>query len=255
MFPRPSGIVTLTTDFGTDDPYVGIMKGALLQAAPKVPCIDVSHAVPPQDVAGGAFVLWSIVGRFPQGSVHVAVVDPGVGTERRLLAAAAHDCYWLAPDNGVLAPVLAAAGVHEVRAIDLAHLGIRPASQTFHGRDVLAPVGGWLASGRYGFSAMGPRIADAVAGDALFDLPPRVVHIDRFGNAITNVPAAAATTARAVRIGGDEAPLRRTYGDVGEGHLLAYVGSFGLVEVAVRGGSAAQTLGLQRGARVELVGA
>lgn len=253
MFPRPSGAVTLTTDFGLDDPYVGIMKGALLRAAPKVQCIDLCHSVPPQDVATGAFVLWAAIGRFPTGTVHVAVVDPGVGTARRLLAVAAHGCYWLAPDNGLLAGVLGGDEPQEIRALDLQHLGVTPESHTFHGRDVFAPAAAWLASGRYGFSATGPRVADAVTGAPPLAGERRVVYVDRFGNAVSNLTAADAAGARAVRVAGAEVPVLRTYGDAPAGALLAYVGSFGLVEIAANGGSAVQALGIATGARVEAV--
>src|SRR5690349_13297728 len=119
MHPRPSGIVTLLTDYGWSDPYVGIVKGALLRASAKLVVVDVTH-----DVAIGAFVAGALIGRFPAGTVHVAVVDPGVGTQRRLLAAAAHGCYWLAPDNGLLSTVLAGGGGADVRAIDDEHLGL-----------------------------------------------------------------------------------------------------------------------------------
>ena len=252
MLPRPSGIVTLLTDFGTRDPYVGVMKGALLQANPKITIVDFGHEVPAQDVTAGAFWLAAAIGRFPPGSVHVVVVDPGVGTNRRLLAAAAHENYWFAPDNGLLTHVLAQDPTAEVRAIDLEHLNLRPASRTFHGRDVLAPIAGWLSGGRYGFSALGPRVTDAVVGEAIFGGPPRVVYVDGYGNLVTNVPAAALASVRAVRLAGRRVPLHGTYADVPAGELLALVGSFGLLEVAENGGSAARTLGLARGAPIEL---
>ncbi len=248
MHPRPSGIVALLTDFGLADPYVGIMKGAVLRASPKVQIVDVTHDVAPQDVEAGAFFVGALVGRFPSGTVHVAVVDPGVGTARRLLAVAAHDAYWLGPDNGVLGAVTAG----EVRAIDVVHLGIRPESNTFHGRDILAPVAAWLAAGRYGFASLGPLVADAVrrptgGGSA------RVVHVDRYGNLVTNVPAAALAGVGAVRVGGQVVPLRRTYGDAPPGGLVALVGSYGLLEVAKNGGDAARATGSGRGAPIELV--
>src|SRR5690606_28376134 len=132
-------------------PYVGVLKGAVLRAYPRAVLVDLGHEVPPQDVLAGSFWLAAAIGRFPVGSVHTAVVDPGVGTTRRLLAVAAHDCFWLAPDNGLLAAVLAQAPHAEVRALDVEHLQLRDVSRTFHGRDVLAPVAGWLAGGRYGF--------------------------------------------------------------------------------------------------------
>jgi S-adenosylmethionine hydrolase len=249
MQKPPCGVVTLTTDFGLADPYVGVMKGALLRAAPKVQVVDVGHELAPQDVAAGAFFVEALLGRFPAGTVHVVVVDPGVGTSRRLLAVAAHDAYWLAPDNGLLSPVLAGEGAVDVRAIDVAQLGIVPASATFHGRDVLAPVAAWLASGRYGFGALGPRVADPVR---LEPAPaPCVVHVDRYGNLVSSITAAAFAGARGVRIAGKSVWRHATYGDVRAGELLAYVGSFGLVEIAQNGGSASRALAVGRGAPVE----
>ncbi|MGC3970472.1 MAG: SAM-dependent chlorinase/fluorinase [Pirellulales bacterium] len=251
MLPRPTGLVTLLSDFGLHDPYVGVMKGALLRAAAKVQIVDVAHELPPQDVDVGAFFVGALVGRFPAGTVHVAVVDPGFGTDRRLLAVAAHECYWLAPDNGLLATVLAGDAAIDVRALDAAQLGIAPASRTFHGRDILAPVAAWLATGRYGFAALGPRVADPVLRAP--DATPRVVHVDRYGNLITNVPAAAFAHAHGVRIAGRLVARHDTYGDVRTAELLAYVGSFGLVEVAQNGGSAAKALETGRGAPIAVV--
>ena len=253
MLPRPNGVVTLLTDYGVQDPYVGILKGALLRSSPKVQCVDVTHDVPAHDIATGAFLLRTLVGRFPSGTVHLAVVDPGVGTARRLLAVAAHDCYWLAPDNGLLAPVLAGDAAIDVRAIDVEQLGLRAESRTFHGRDLLGPVAGWLATGRYGFSALGPRVHDPVTAGDPFAGPSRVVHQDRFGNLVTNVPAAAFAAAAGVRLAGRSVPRHGTYAEVAPGELLAYVGSFGLVEVACNGGSAAQRLEVGRGAAIDLL--
>jgi S-adenosylmethionine hydrolase len=250
MLPRPSGLVTLLTDFGHADPYVAVMKGAMLRAAAKVQIVDIGHAVPPQDLDAGAFHCMALIGRFPTGSVHVAVVDPGVGTDRRLLAVAAHDCYWLAPDNGLLAAVLAGDAATDVRAIDADHLGLVPESRTFHGRDLLAPVAAWLATGRYGFSALGPRVPSPQLGTDPCSGPARVVHVDHYGNLITNLRGGDGA---AVRLAGRTIPLHATYGDVGPGELLAYVGSFGLVEVACNGGSAARLLEVGRGAAVELL--
>ncbi len=253
MLPRPSGLVTLLTDFGARDPYVGILKGALVRASSKVQVLDIGHEVPPQDIAAGAFWAWSLIDRFPSGAVHVVVVDPGVGTARRLLAVAAHETYWLAPDNGVLGAVLAADPTAEVRELDLTHLQIRPESRTFHGRDVLAPIAAWLAGGRYGFSALGPRCGDPVRDVDPFAGAPRVIHVDHFGNLITNLAAEKLGGATAVAIGGRHLPLAGTYGETAPGELLALVGSFGLLEIARHGGSAAQELGLTRGAPVALV--
>lgn len=250
MLPRPSGLVTLSTDFGHRDPYVGVMKGAMLRAASKVQIVDVGHDVPPQDLEVAAFFVAALIGRFPAGTVHLTVVDPGVGTARRLLAVAAHDGYWLAPDNGVLSPVLAGDAAVDVRAIDVEHLGVRPESHTFHGRDVLGPVAAWLATGRYGFSALGPRVVDPVRAPGNPTL--RVLHVDHYGNLISNVTSDAFGAAQGLRVGGRAIPKQRTFGDVPPGELLAYVGSYGFVEVARREGSAAQALEVGRGAPVEL---
>jgi S-adenosylmethionine hydrolase len=250
MHKPPCALVTLTTDFGLSDPYVGVMKGALLRAAPRVQVVDVGHELPPQDVVAASFFVGALVDRFPAGTVHVVVVDPGVGTARRLLAVAAHDAYWLAPDNGVLSPLLAGSAPVDVRAIDAANLGVVPASATFHGRDVLAPVAAWLASGRYGFGALGPRVADPVR--AAPDASPRVVHVDRFGNLISSVTATDFAGARGVRIADRTVWRHATYGDVQVGELLAYVGSFGLVEIAQNGGSAARALAVDRGAPLQV---
>jgi len=251
MYQRPSGIVTLTTDFGLRDPYVGIMKGALMAASDKPRLVDLSHDIDPQDIAMGAFVLWSAAARFVAGTVHVGVVDPGVGTARRLLAATAHGQYWLAPDNGLLGAVLATAASSEVRLLDLEHLRIQRSSQTFDGRDVLAPVAAWLAAGRYGFSAMGPPIADCDTRDPVFAGGSRLVHVDRYGNLITNL-AGPLSAGQTVACGGQMVPVHNTYGDVASGEVLAYVGSFGLLEVAVANGNASERLGLQRGSPIEL---
>lgn len=251
MLPRPNGLVALLTDYGHTDPYVGILKGALLKVSPKVQFVDVTHDVPAHDVAAGAFLLRTLVGRFPSGTVHLAVVDPGVGTSRRLLAIAAHDAYWIAPDNGLLAPLLAGDAAIDVRALDVEHLGLRAESATFHGRDLLGPAAAMLAAGRFGFAALGPRVPDPVTSGDPFAGPSRVVHVDRFGNLVTNVRAVASVAA--VRIAGRRVPFAATYGAVPTGELLAYVGSFGLVEVARNTGSAAALLEVGRGAPIELL--
>lgn len=252
MLPRPSGIVCLLTDYGTADPYVGIVRGMVLRQNPKATLVDLGHEVPAQDVEAGAFWLHGAVGRFPPGTVFVAVVDPGVGTDRRVLAASAHEAYWLAPDNGLLTHVLASDPQAEVRAVDLEHLNLRPSSRTFHGRDVFAPVAGWLSGGRYGFTALGARAADPVQLPPLLGGAPRIVHQDGFGNLISNVPAAALAGVTQVRVAGRLLPVRGTYAEAAPGELLALVGSYGLLEIAVNCGNAAQVLGIGRGASVEL---
>lgn len=251
MHPRPSGIVTLLTDFGGRDPYVGILKGAVLRRAPKAVLVDLCHEVAAQDVAHGAFLWHAVPGRFPMGTVHLAVVDPGVGTDRALLAACAHEAYWIAPDNGLCAAIVAADPQAEVRRIAWDQLGLQPESNTFHGRDLLAPIAGFLASGRYSFSALGPRVEPTPldAGSAA----PRIVHVDGFGNLISNVPVAALDGIGGVRVAGRVLPLYRTYAEAAPGELIALVGSSGLLELAQNRGHAANVLGVGRGEPIELV--
>ncbi|MBK8977294.1 MAG: SAM-dependent chlorinase/fluorinase [Planctomycetes bacterium] len=237
--------MTLLSDFGSRDPYVGIMKGALLRRCRAATIVDLCHEVPPQDVEVGAFFLGAAVGRFPAGTVHVAVVDPGVGTGRRMLAVAAADCYWIGPDNGLLSAVL----VEEdavVLEVEPQRLGLRPQGRTFHGRDVFAPAGGMLAGRLCGFEALGRRIEDPKL--LPLDARPRVVHVDHFGNLITNLAADRLPAGvRSLSIAGRAVPFVGTYGERPAGSLIALVGSFGTVEVAVVDGSAYERLGVGRG--------
>lgn len=250
MIPRPCGIVALLTDFGARDPYVGLTKGMVLRSHPKAMLVDLVHDIPPQDLALAAFFLRAAVDRFPPGTIFLAVVDPGVGTARRAVCGLAHGCFWIGPDNGVLGEVLAADS--EVRAIDFEHLGLHASSRTFHGRDVFAPFAGSLAAGRFGFTAVGPRAGELVRVPPMTTGTPRVVHVDTYGNLVTNVPATAIANVRAVRIAGRSVPLRGTYGDAAPGSLVCLVNSYDLVEVAENQGSAAATLAAGRGAPVVL---
>lgn len=253
--PRPAGTVALLTDYGLADPYAGVLRGAVLRAHPRATVVDLSHAVPPQDLRVAGLFLCSAIAHFPPGTVFVVVVDPGVGTRRRSLCVAQGEHLFVAPDNGVLSPVLPrsdVAGGGECRVLDLERLGIEPTSRTFHGRDVYGPVAGWLAGGRFGFQALGPRIEDPVR---LAPAEPvlQVLHVDHFGNLITDVPAAALADVVAVRCGDEQVPLVATYADAPPGGLLALVNAYGLLEVAVRDGRATDRLGIGRGAPVRLV--
>jgi len=251
--PPPTGLVTLLTDFGTSDPYVGIMKGMVKRHHARAEVLDYCHGVPAQSVAVGAFYLRAAIGRFPTGTVHVAVVDPGVGTARRILCVCAEDCYWIGPDNGLLEAILPQPndelGTREVRVVDLDAVKLRPTSRTFHGRDIMAPLAGMLASTRFGFRAVGPRVTDPVR------LQPasargHVLHVDAFGNLITDVPASVLDGTDALTILGRRVRVVGTYGDAKQGELVALVSSFGLVEIAERDGSAARELSLTRGDKV-----
>ncbi len=193
---RPSGIITLLTDFGTRDTYVGIMKGVALGICAPARLVDLTHEVPPQAVPLGAVLLRSSVGFFPEGTVHVAVVDPGVGSARAAVVATTERAFLVGPDNGLLAPAAAVLGLRSVHRLSNEAYFRHPVSAKFHGRDVFAPVAAHLAAG-----APPEAFGDAVAGLAPLDLaePKRdgaglhgeVIQVDRFGNLITNISAAA----------------------------------------------------------------
>lgn len=255
--PRPCGVVALLTDFGLDDPWVGLMKGVIKRQNVQADVIDYCHGVPAHDIALGAFYLEAALGRFPVGTVWVAVVDPGVGTARRMLAACGDGCFWFAPDNGLLDPVLALPDV-EVRALDLDKLRIKPASRTFHGRDVFAPVAGLLSAGRFGFRALGDRVHDAVRLTSSPLRPAaamRVVAVDHFGNLLTNVPGGlvAEQRWRGVRVAGRTLPLAGTYAEVEPGTPLALINSYDRLEIAVNQGRADSLLRIAVGAPVEAI--
>jgi S-adenosylmethionine hydrolase len=253
--PR-SGIITLLTDFGLSDPFVGIMKGVILSRFRGARLIDLCHGIPPQSVGDAAFWLERSYAWFAPGTVHVAVVDPGVGSARQLLAVRAHGHLFLAPDNGLLATSLTGAGA-EVRAVDAGRLGFGTPSATFHGRDVFAPLAADLASGALAFADVGApaQALPCVLGAARVEagaVRGVVVTVDRFGNLITNLERATleAAGARRVSIGGRDVALRRTYADAAPGELLALINAFDVLELAVRDGSAERHLGLGRGAPV-----
>lgn len=243
-------IVTLLTDFGLADSYVGQVKGAVLSVAPTAALVDLSHAVAPQDVFGGAFVLWSAVEVFPAGTVHLAVVDPGVGSARRGVAArAVRGDVFVGPDNGLLVPALERLGGCDQAVVltEPAYWRAAP-SQTFHGRDIFGPVAGHLAAG-VALAALGTPIELARPFELAFADGPsgEIVHIDGYGNLITNLPGARLSQAARLHLGERCIALRPFYGDALPGELLALVGSSGLVEIAVRNGNAATVTGAHRG--------
>lgn len=254
----PSRTVSLLTDFGVGDPYVGIMKAVLLRAAPELDIVDLTHAISPQDLALAEFWLRQSYAWFAAGTVHVCVVDPGVGTARAALAAYADGHYFVAPDNGVLSAVLRKDPAADVRRIDLGRLGLAAPSRTFHGRDVFAPVAALLASGRVALSAVGERWQPVLSTPSQPERGPReltgsVVAIDQFGNLLTDLPATWLEP-RFVRAdaGGRTLRIVATYAEAEIGECVALVSSFETLELAVRNGSAARVLGLERGARVRV---
>jgi S-adenosylmethionine hydrolase len=247
-------IITLLTDFGTADSYVAELKGVLLSRASGAVLVDVSHDVPPGDIRSAAYILGRTWHRFPPSTVHLAVVDPGVGTSRAALAVRAHDQYFVAPDNGLLTAVLRDAEVEAVRLSTPASV-----APTFHGRDVFAPAAADLAGGA-ALSDLGLRF-DGIPERLAYVSPHRegqwligeVVYVDRFGTLITNLPAELIPSQARFEIDDLQlGPLVRTYSDVAPGGLLAYVGSDGTVEIAVRDGSAAERLGVGVGGRIRV---
>ncbi|NLE75154.1 MAG: SAM-dependent chlorinase/fluorinase [Chloroflexi bacterium] len=253
-------VVTLTTDFGLADGYVAAMKGVILSLAPQATLVDVSHLVPPQDVLGTALLLEGVTPFFAPDTVHLVVVDPGVGTQRRPLAAQTSQGLFVAPDNGVLTTALAAPGPQQVVHLTNPTVWRRPVSATFHGRDIFAPAAAHLALG-WPLERLGQPIADPhrlslpqPTCRAPGEVWAEVIHVDRFGNLVTSL--------RAVDLPGPPqgwrfqvgaatvAGLRCTYAEAPPGDLLALTGSGGRVEIAQRDGHAAQTLGLGRGAPV-----
>lgn len=251
-------LVTLVTDFGTVDGYVGAMKGVLLSLAPAAVVVDITHEVPRHDVAAGAFALAQAARFFPAGAIHVAVVDPGVGGRRRGVVIAHGGHFFVGPDNGVFALAVDPA---RATAFEIASPEFRRETDTatFHGRDVFAPAAARLANGARP-AAAGPEVPiegtlghapASVSADGR-EVTGHVVHVDRFGNLVTDIPAPAIPAGAKVRVGSGPliSRISRTYEDVPRGRSLAYVGSAGTLEVAVREGSAARRLGLRRGAKV-----
>ncbi len=241
--------VTVLTDFGTSDGYVAAMKGALALGAPSAWVDDAGHDVPRGDVAHASWALGRYWSRYPGGTVHLVVVDPGVGTGRRALAIEADGRFGVGPDNGVFTRVLEVSGSWSAVA-----LPVPPgASTTFHGRDVFAPAAARLAAGA-SLSDLGPTVGDPVIlnGGASAAGQGAVRTVDRFGNLVTDVPAGLLTPTSRVEIAGLVVPAAGTYGDVAPGELAAIAGSDGTVEVAVRDGSAAAALGVGVGARVRV---
>jgi len=246
-------IITLLTDFGLEDGYVAAMKGVIAGIAPDADVVDVTHLIPPQDVASGRFRLLTVTPYFPPGTVHLAVVDPGVGTRRRAVAVrSSSGSLLVGPDNGLLLGALEADPA--VAAVELSEPRFwrtSAPSATFHGRDVFDPVAAHLARG-VALELLGPAVAlDSLVSD---ELPPwrpvpggaegAVQAVDRFGNLISNVPGTvlSAVGAWTASIAGRTVTGRGTYGDVPPGEALALVGSHGFVEIAVRQGSARNAL-------------
>ncbi len=258
-----SPIVALLTDFGTQDSYVAEMKGVMLSLNPELRLVDITHSIPPGDIRGGAYLLWRAQRWFPGGTIFLSVVDPGVGSERRILLVKTRDHYHVAPDNGLLT-LVARECEHEVWEVADRRFMCSEISDTFHGRDIMAPVCAHLSLGETDALAFGPRIerivrfeieGPAASGSSI---EGEIISVDRFGNAVTNIDDGLLTelgplTSLSVSIGGlrvDE--IGRTFSTVRDGERVAYVGSAGLLELAVNGGDFAKLYGVQPGVRVRV---
>lgn len=268
-----NGVITLTTDFGITDSYVGTMKGVMLRIAPVARLVDITHAIRPQNVQQAAYILQTFYGYFPPGTIHLVVVDPGVGSQRRAIALSTPEATFVAPDNGVLTyawrDALDRWGASACAVYELAdpRFWLTHVSHTFHGRDIFAPVVAHLAAGA-SLDALGPRLASIV--EAELEQPSvgrtggligRIIHVDHFGNCITNIMPQHLEEARlndklSVRIIDQRIMgLQHTFADVPLGALVALIGSSSRLELAVRNGSAAQTLGVGPGDIVRVYGA
>jgi len=255
---RPSGIVTLLTDFGAQDPYVGAMKGVILSINPSARVVDIAHEVGPQDIRGAAFCMLGYLPYFPHGTVHVCVVDPGVGGPRRAIAVETSEFYLVGPDNGVFTLAVMRFGYERAVLLENRELFRARVSHTFHGRDIFAPVAAHLSCGvrleSFGreidglttFDWRGPRIeGDRLAGE--------VVRFDRFGNAITNIDEAALgeflAGAEPVVVVGKlvVSGMVSSYAEAEAGEPCVLLDSYGFIEIAVPTGSARESVGLSLG--------
>jgi len=265
--PANAAPIAILTDFGYRDHYVGAMKGVIAGIAPAVRVIDITHGIPPQSVMAGALALAQSWRFFPKGTIFLAVVDPGVGTSRLPIAIdTTSGARFVGPDNGLLYLAAKEAGIRRVVELRTAKYRLKNLSATFHGRDIFAPAAAWLWSGTP-IASLGPRISEM---KPLAIAPPRrrgktlegeVIYIDGFGNLVTNIDRAALEAFRAsfragrllVRIvKGASMEIFQAYGDVLTGAPLATLGSFELLEIAIRDGNAASFFGLGEGAPVTI---
>ena len=253
-------IISLLTDFGTQDGFVGILKGVILGINPSVSIVDLSHEVQPQDILMGALILRSAIAFFPPGTIHVAVVDPGVGSTRRPIIVETATALLVGPDNGLLSVAAPPESVQRVIHLTKSRYFLPHVSHTFHGRDIFAPVAAHLSRGVFpeDFGPVGTtmeRLALPVVAHTPHQITGSVIALDRFGNIVTNITAAdllpfpmesLSVSIGPVQIHG----LASTYASVPVGAVTALLNSWGMLEIAVRNGSAAQQLGVPRGSAV-----
>ena len=250
-------IITLTTDFGARDWFVGSMKGVILGISPQATIVDITHAIPSGDIRAGAFALLASYRCFRRNTVHVAVIDPGVGSSRAAIAVKTSDHFFVGPDNGVLSLALAQENVIEIRSLDNDMYFHKPISTTFHGRDVFAPVAAHLTQD-IAFDSLGEKRTEYVRLDRARPrttegiMRGEIVYIDHFGNAITNIEWPGKQAGK-VRVPGKvECDIRDFYQQVPSSQPLVIIGSAGFLEIAVNGGNAASQFGLKIGDPVEV---
>jgi S-adenosylmethionine hydrolase len=255
-------VIVLMTDFGLTDTYVGQMKGVILSIAPAARIIDLTHAVSPQNIAHAAFLLEKSAGFFPDGSIFVTVVDPGVGTSRDAIAIETEHAIFLAPDNGVLTSILQTRKIKAAVTITDSRYQLPFRSSTFHGRDVFSPAAAHLASGVQ-IRDLGKKIdiAECIripipgchTADHGKSWDGTIIYSDHFGNLVTSLNAELFDHSKKwiIEAGEHQLPVFRTYGEVADQQPLAYKGSFGTIEIAVRNGNARETLKLRDGDRVK----
>ncbi|HSW38659.1 MAG TPA: SAM-dependent chlorinase/fluorinase [Acidobacteriota bacterium] len=253
-------IITLLTDFGTRDHFVGAMKGVMLKLNPALVFVDISHEIPPQDIYAGSYTLGNCCFYYPPGTIHLAVVDPGVGSARRALAVSAGGSFFVAPDNGLLTHVMQSCGGFVAHEITAEHYYNKPVAVTFHGRDVFAPIAAWISRG-IPLSQLGPAVTNPVrlqlpeikkVRDAL--IQGTIIAVDRFGNIVTNLkPEDVPRSFKLISGRTEVTVMRKTYGEGGPGEVFVVPGSTGYLEIAIRGGSAAEHLKLKAGDPVGVI--
>ena len=242
----------MLTDFGPADYFVGAMKGAILSVNPHVTIVDITHEVPAQDVAAGAFTLLAAYDVFPAGTIHVAVVDPGVGSARRPIAVNAGNHLFVGPDNGLFTHIYDRNPAFEAFHITATNYFRHPVSTTFHGRDIFAPVAAALSNG-IDPTSLGSRISDPIRLPTTHEF--QVIHIDRFGNLITNITRDVFNDGSKLSVNGKPITAFRTFFGENVGapdEPFAIWGSAGFLEIAVNGSSAAESLDVTRGDRISL---
>jgi S-adenosylmethionine hydrolase len=256
----PCQSITLTTDFGLIDSFVGTLKAVIARISPKTTTIDLSHNIPPGDIHAAGFTLLTSSPYCPPNTIHVAVVDPGVGSQRAALVIKTKDALYIGPDNGLLSLAIGTQTILECRRIENRQLCLPQVSATFHGRDIFAPVAAHLAQGTP-LSRVGPKHPNPI--QLSWPKPQQhksqwtgeILHIDRFGNAITNLPAHLASAPLKIRLHhkrGRTIPIHPCYNSVAPNQPVAVPGSSGFIEIAINQGSAAQQLQLTRSTPVHL---